>query len=105
MPPTRGKRDGFSATIRDMNRKTSTDSKTTGACPTTDSSDRGAAHRAILETYFFEWIDRGIGADETPLFTLRHGDEPLLDAVARQFRLSREDAQHVIEAARQEVAL
>jgi len=88
-----------------MKRETSADSETTDACRTTDSNDRGLVHQAILEIYFFGWVDRGIGADETPLFTLWHGDEPLLDTVVRQFRLSREDAQTVIEAARREVAL
>ena len=105
MPPTRGKRGGFSATIRDMNRKSSTDSETTDACSTTDSNDRGAAHRAILETYFFEWIDRGIGADETPLFIRTHEGEPLYDVIARRFQLTQDEAKAAIEAARQEVAL
>jgi hypothetical protein len=73
-----------------MKRETSADSETTDARRTTDSNDRGLVHQAILEIYFFGWIDRGIGADESPLFTLWHGDE---------------DAQTVIEAARREVAL
>jgi hypothetical protein len=88
-----------------MNPKTSTDSETTSACPTIDSNDRRAAHRAILETYFFEWIDRGIGADETSLFTRTLEGEPLSDVMARRFQLTQDEAEAVIEAARREVAL
>ena len=34
-------------------------------------------HATILETFFFGYIDRNIGADETPLFTRTHEGEPL----------------------------
>jgi hypothetical protein len=74
-------------------------------CPTTDSNDREAAHRATLAIYFFEWIDRGIGADETPLFTRIHEDEPLSDVIARRFQLTQDESESAIEAARREVAL
>lgn len=62
-------------------------------------------HTTILETYFFAYIDRRIGADETPLFTLTLEGEPLFAVVAREFRLSPEEAQAALEAARQEVRL
>jgi hypothetical protein len=62
-------------------------------------------HTTIIETYFFGYIDRKIGADETPLFTLTHEGEPLTEVIARRFRLSTQEAEAFIEAARQEVAL
>ena len=58
-------------------------------------------HATILETFFFGYIDRNIGADETPLFTRTHEGEPLSDVIARRFQLTQDQA----EAARQEVAL
>ncbi len=42
-------------------------------------------HATILETFFFGYIDRNIGADETPLFTQTHEGEPLSDVIARRF--------------------
>jgi len=60
-------------------------------------------HTAILETYFFDYIDRQIGADETPLFTQTFQGEALSAVVAREFRLSPQEANAAIEAARQEV--
>jgi len=62
-------------------------------------------HTSILETYFFSHIDRGIGADETPLFTLIEDGQPLSSVVAARFQLSETEAQFAIEAARQEVRL
>lgn len=62
-------------------------------------------HRTLLERYFFEFIDRGTGSDETPLFTQTYEGEPLAVVVARQFDLSPDGAAAAIEAARQEVAL
>lgn len=87
-----------------MNPITSLDNKAARARPATISSDKDA-RRQILETYFFEWIDRGIGADETPLFTRTHEGEPLSDVIARRFQLTQDEAEAAIEAARQEVAL
>ena len=63
------------------------------------------AHASILETYFFSQIDRGIGADETPLFTLIEEGQPLSTVVAARFQLSEMQAEAAIEAARQEVWL
>ncbi|MFA5916087.1 MAG: hypothetical protein WCV99_21405 [Sterolibacterium sp.] len=63
------------------------------------------AHTSIIETYFFSHIDRGIGADETPLFTLIDEGMPLSTVVAARFRLSETEAEAAIEAARQEVWL
>ena len=65
-----------------MNPITSLDNKAARARPATISSDKDA-RRQILETYFFEWIDRGIGTDETPLYTLPQTGAPLSDAEAR----------------------
>ena len=62
-------------------------------------------HATILETFFFGYIDRNIGADETPLFTRTHEGEPLSDVIARRFQLTQDEAEAAIEAARQEVAL
>jgi hypothetical protein len=62
-------------------------------------------HTAILETYFFDYIDRRIGADETPLFTLTFHGEALSVVVVREFQLSPQEADAALEAARQEVWL
>ncbi len=59
----------------------------------------------ILEAYFFAYIDRGIGADETPLFTRELANEPLDAVVAREFGLSLTYAEAAIDMARIEVAL
>jgi hypothetical protein len=61
-------------------------------------------HATILETFFFGYIDRNIGADQTPLFTRTHEGEPLSDVIARRFQLTQDEAEAAIEAARQEVA-
>ena len=62
-------------------------------------------HATILETFFFGYIDRNIGADETPLFTRTHEGEPLSNLISRQFQLTQDQAEAAIEASRQEVAL
>jgi hypothetical protein len=62
-------------------------------------------HTTILETYFFGYIDRRIGADETPLFTRTLDGEPLASVIGRQFGLPRHYAEAAIDIARQEVAL
>ena len=62
-------------------------------------------HTSILESFFFSHIDRGIGADETPLFTLIEEGKPLSTVVAARFQLSEMQAEAAIEAARQEVWL
>jgi len=62
-------------------------------------------HTSILETYFFSHIDRGIGADETPLFTLIEEGQHLFTVVAAKFQLSEAEAEAAIQAARQEVWL
>ena len=56
-------------------------------------------HATILETFFFGYIDRNIGADETPLFTRTHEGEPLSDVIARRFQLTQGEAEAAIEAA------
>ena len=62
-------------------------------------------HTALLEAYFFGYIDRGIDVEETPLFTRTYEGEALSTVIARPFQLSPPEAQAAIEAAWQEVAL
>jgi hypothetical protein len=59
----------------------------------------------ILETCFFSYIDRGIGADETPLFTRTLDGRPLSDVIAERFDLPIHYAEAAIDMARHEVAL
>ena len=62
-------------------------------------------HTAILETFFFEYIDRGIGADETPLFTRMLEGKALPVVIAEKCRLPLHEAEAAIDMARQEVWL
>lgn len=62
-------------------------------------------HTTILETYFFGYIDRGIGADETPLFTQKLDGQPLVQVIAEELNLAPHYAEAAIDMARQEVAL
>jgi hypothetical protein len=62
-------------------------------------------HLTIIESYFFSYIDRGIGADETPLFTRTLGDKPLSAVIAERFDLPMHYAEAAIDMARHEVAL
>lgn len=62
-------------------------------------------HVIILECYFFGYIDRGIGADETPLFTRTLNGQPLSGVIAEEFALPLHYAEAAIDMARQEVAL
>ena len=62
-------------------------------------------HTTILESYFFHYIDRRIGADETPLFTSALNGQPLSAVIAADYGLSSEDAEAAILAAREEVWL
>lgn len=63
------------------------------------------SHTSILEIYFFGYIDRGIGVDETPLFTRTFEEKPLATAVAERFQISAACAEEAIDLARKEVAL
>lgn len=62
-------------------------------------------HIIILESYFFGYIDRGIGADETPLFTRTLDGQPLSRVIAEKLALPLHYAETAIDMARQEVAL
>jgi hypothetical protein len=62
-------------------------------------------HTTILETYFFRYIDRRIGADQTPLFTRMLDGEALSIVIAREFGLPLHYAEAAIDMARIEVAL
>jgi len=62
----------------------------------------------ILEDYFFSWVDRGVPAEETPLFTgnLNNPEgEDLTSAVGRRFGLSDHEAILHLVHAREEVDL
>ncbi len=62
-------------------------------------------HIAIIETYFFGYIDRGIGADETPLYTRTFEGKPLSTVIVEKFDLPLHYAEAAIDMARHEVAL
>ncbi len=62
-------------------------------------------YTSILENYFFGYIDRGIGADETPLFTRTLNGKPLSTVIADELDLPPHYAEAAIDMARQEVAL
>ncbi len=62
-------------------------------------------HITIIETYFFGYIDRGIGADETPLYTRTFDGKPLSTVIAEKFELPLHYAEAAIDMARHEVAL
>ena len=59
-------------------------------------------HHAVLQAFFWDFIDRGAVLDATPLFA----DGPGIARIpVQQFQLAPEEAEAAIEAARQEVAL
>jgi hypothetical protein len=62
-------------------------------------------HGTLLEQHFFEFVDLGGAPEATPLFTGIHDGESLSHLIARQFQLSRCEAEAAIEIARREVAL
>ncbi len=62
-------------------------------------------HTHLLETYFFSYIDCGIDADETPLFTRTLDGKSLSGIIAEEFELPLHSAETAINMARQEVAL
>ncbi len=66
---------------------------------------KSAPHIIILESYFFAYIDRGIGADATPLFTQTLEGRPLVEVIAETFQILPGEAGAAIESARQEVWL
>ena len=59
----------------------------------------------ILEDYFFNLVDRGVPAGETPLFTGNLEGEDLTSAVGRRFGLCEQEALLHLVHAREEVAL
>lgn len=91
----------LAATVSGMNLATSPHSDPAGNVRNVPKEP----HKAILQTYFFNPIDRGIGADETPLFTRRLDGKPLSHVIAETFQLPPHEAEAVIDMARQEVAL
>jgi hypothetical protein len=59
----------------------------------------------ILEDYFFNLVDRGVPARESPLFTGNLEGEDLTSAVGRRFGFSEQEALLHLVHAREEVAL
>lgn len=64
-----------------------------------------AIHDYLIETLFFEHIDRGVPAEETPLLMGTFNEKPLEEFIANRFSLSPTEVEAAIEAARQEVVL
>jgi hypothetical protein len=62
-------------------------------------------HDSILGKYFWDFVDRGFAAADTPLFIGIHNGEPLAAVIAREFGLAPHVADSAIEIARKEVAL
>jgi hypothetical protein len=62
-------------------------------------------YELILEDYFFSLVDRGVPAEETPLFTGNLKDEDLTSAVGCRFGLSDQEALLHLAHAQEEVAL
>ncbi len=62
-------------------------------------------YELIIEDYFFSLVDRGVPAEETPLFTGNLEGEDLTSAVGRRFGLSNQEALLHLAHAREEVAL
>jgi len=62
-------------------------------------------HSVLLESYFFEYIDRDIPLRATPLMTGVFEEEALSEHIAGRFGLTPEEAEDAIEMARQEVEL
>lgn len=62
-------------------------------------------HTAILDTYFWPFVDRGDALKFTPLFIGTHKGEPLSRIIAREFGLTMEAADVALDTARKEVTL
>ncbi len=62
-------------------------------------------YSVLLESYFFEYIDRDVPLRATPLMMRVFEEEPLSEHIAARFGLSRQEAETAIEMARQEVEL
>ncbi len=61
--------------------------------------------RTLLEVYFIEYVDRGINANETPLYTKEYQGVPLDMIISRKYQVSIEEATEMVEAARRELLL
>lgn len=61
--------------------------------------------RTLLEVYFIEYVDRGVSANETPLYTREYEGVPLDMIISRKYHLSVDDAKEMVEAARRELLL
>lgn len=59
----------------------------------------------VLQDYFITFIDRGVNADETPLFTRSYQGEPLDEVVSRRLGVSLDHAGEIIDAAGQFISI
>lgn len=66
---------------------------------------RNDLHTYLLETYFFNYIDRGTDTDKTPLFTRTLDGKPLSSVIEEVFDLPTDRVKAAIDMARQEVTL
>lgn len=62
-------------------------------------------HSALLDTYFWAYVDAGIDPDNTPLFSGVINSQSLSESISSHFGISVVDAEEAIEMARMEVAL
>lgn len=62
-------------------------------------------HHFLLEIYFFKFIDQGIPASETPLFTGSFENRNLTGVIQEWFSVSEPEAIAMLDAARKEVEL
>jgi hypothetical protein len=59
--------------------------------------------RVLLDIYFIEYVDQGMNADETPLFTRECDGVPLDMIVSKRYKVSIGLANEMVEAARREL--
>lgn len=61
--------------------------------------------RTLLEVYFIAYVDRGVNANETPLYIREYEGVPLDMIISRKYEMSVDDAKEMVEAARRELLL
>lgn len=64
-----------------------------------------AVAQFLLEQCFWQPLDGGTSAEQTPLMLGRHHDQSLIEILQTRFGLSAKEAEFEIEAARHEVQL
>ncbi len=65
----------------------------------------GEQHTAILEMFYFRYIDRGTPPEATPLFRHISGKESLTQTIQLAYVQSEAGAEEVLKAAYEEVRL